>query len=385
MGFDVLDVFGLAAIDVAWDVEIEVVLFDLLDADHAGVFGDFETAVEDIDDFVDVHGAETVLVAVLEEAGASIDDENAFAGVGVFLVDDYYAGGDAGAIKEVGRQADDALEIALAHEGAPNVGLGVAAEEDAVRENACTFAVAPERADDVEEVGVIALLGGRDAEALEAQVGVVAGIDAVAPGLVAEGRIGDYVVEGFDGVAVLEFWIGQRVALLNVRPRVVVEDHVHAGETGGGGVLFLPVEGDLGAGFVTHFEEEGAGAAGGVVDGGTGGGGGVADADDLGHDAGDLGGGVELAFALAAFGGEVAHEVFVGVTQDVVAVGAVLAEVEGGVFEYGDQVGEAVHLFFAAAELVAFVEVGHVGEAVGFLEWRDDFLVDLVADVGLAL
>src|ERR1022692_431503 len=375
MGFDVLDVFGLAAIDVAWDVEIEVVLFDLLDADHAGVFGDFETAVEDIDDFVDVHGAETVLVAVLEEAGASIDDENAFAGVGVFLVDDYYAGGDAGAIKEVGRQADDALEIALAHEGAPNVGLGVAAEEDAVRENACAFAIAPERADDVEEVGIVALLGGWDAEGLESQVGVVAGIDAVAPGLVAEGRIGDYVVEGFDGVAVFEFGIGQGVALLNVRPGIVVQDHVHAGQAGGGGVLFLPVEGDLGAGFVAHFEEKGAGAAGGVVDGGAGGGGRVADAHDFRYDAGDFGGSVELAFALAAFGGEVAHEVLVGVAQDVVAFGAVLGEVEGGGFEDGDQGGEAVHLVLVAAELVVVVEVRHVGQLVGLFEGSDDLLV----------
>src|ERR1035438_9103248 len=269
MGVDVLDVLGLAAVDVARDVQVEVILFNLLDADHAGVFGDFEAAVEDIDDFVNVHGAEAVLVAVLEEAGAGVDDEDALAGVGVFLVDDYYAGGDAGAIEEVGRQADDALDVALADEGAADVGLGVATEEDAVRENACAFAVAPERTDDVEKVGVVTLLGGRDAEVLEAQMGVVAGIDAVAPGLVAEGRIGDYVVEGFDGVAIFELRIGQRVALLDDRRGAAVQDHVHAGEAGGGGVLLLSVEGDLGAGFVAHFEEEGTGAAGAVVDGGT--------------------------------------------------------------------------------------------------------------------
>jgi hypothetical protein len=93
----------------------------------------------------------------------------------------------------------------------------------------------------------------------------------------------------------------------------------------GGGVLFLPVEGDLDSGLVADLQEQGAGAAGGVVDGG-GGGGRIADADDLGHDAADFGGGVELALALAAFGGEVAHEVFVGVAKDVVAVGAVLTE-----------------------------------------------------------
>ena len=75
--------------------------------------------------------------------------------------------------------------------------------------------------------------------------------------------------------------------------------------------------GDFHAGFITDFEEQGAGAASGVIDGGAGGGGCVADADDLGHDAADLGGGVELALALAALGGEVVHEVFVGVAEDV--------------------------------------------------------------------
>ena len=43
----------------------------------------------------------------------------------------------------------------------------------------------------------------------------------------------------------------------------------------------------------------------------------MVDADDFGDDAGDFGGGVELAFAFAAFGGEMAHEVFVGVAEDV--------------------------------------------------------------------
>ena len=56
----------------------------------------------------------------------------------------------------------------------------------------------------------------------------------------------------------------------------------------------------------------------------------LADAEDLRDDAADFGGGVELALALAALGGEVPHEVFVGVAEEVVAVGAVLREVEGG-------------------------------------------------------
>ena len=59
-----------------------------------------------------------------------------------------------------------------------------------------------------------------------------------------ERRIGDDVVEGLERVAVLELGIGQRVALHDERGGVVVQDHVHAGEAAGGGVLFLPVERD---------------------------------------------------------------------------------------------------------------------------------------------
>ncbi len=71
------------------------------------------------------------------------------AGVGIFLVDQDDAGRDAGAVEQVGGQADDPLDIPLANEIAPDIGLGVAPEQDAVRQNAGPFAVALERADDV--------------------------------------------------------------------------------------------------------------------------------------------------------------------------------------------------------------------------------------------
>ncbi len=81
-------------------------------------------------------------------------------------------------------------------------------------------------------------------------------------------------------------------------------------------------------------------AAGGVVGGGGRFGVGRRDADGLGHDAADFGRGVELALALAALGGEVPHEILVGIAKDVVVLGAVLREIERGVLEDGDEVGE---------------------------------------------
>ena len=90
--------------------------------------------------------------------------------MGVLLIDDDDAGGDAGAVEQVRGQADDALDVALADKVAADVCLGIAPEQDAVRQDACAFAGALERADDMQQIGVVALLGWRRAERLEAFV-----------------------------------------------------------------------------------------------------------------------------------------------------------------------------------------------------------------------
>jgi len=51
---------------------------------------------------------------------------------------------------------------------------------------------------------------------------------------------------GFERVAVFEQRIDDGVALLDLRRGVVVENHVHARQTGGGGIFFLA--------FLCHFD-----------------------------------------------------------------------------------------------------------------------------------
>ena len=182
----------------------------------------------------------------------------------------------------------------------------------------------------MQKTGVVALFRGWRTEGLEPLPGIMGGVEAGAPALIAGGRIGDDVVEGLEQIAIEEFWTGEGVAGFDDGGGVVVQHHVHAGETGGGGVLFLPVEGDFGGSGVGYFEEQGARAASGVINGGGTGGAGGTDGDDLGHDAADFGGSVELALALATFGGEVAHEEFVGVAEDAVAIGAVAGKIKVG-------------------------------------------------------
>ncbi len=110
---------------------------------------------------------------------AGIDHEDALAGLGVLLVDHDDAGRDAGAVEQVGRQADDALDVALANQVAADVGFGIAAEQHAMRQNAGALAGALERADDVQQVGVVALLGGRHAEDVKRSYGSLSGSSPV--------------------------------------------------------------------------------------------------------------------------------------------------------------------------------------------------------------
>ena len=83
---------------------------------------------------------------------------------GVFLVEHDDAGGDARAVEEIRRQADDALDVAAPDDLPADVGLGVAAEEHAMRENDRAFARALEAGEDVQQKGVVAVLRGRNAE-----------------------------------------------------------------------------------------------------------------------------------------------------------------------------------------------------------------------------
>src|SRR5262245_31791404 len=137
---NVLHVLWLLAVDVARQIEVELIFLNLRKAHQARVFGDFELPGEDINDLVDVLGTQAVLRAILHVATAGVDHEDALARVGVLLVDDNDTGGDAGAVEEVGGQADDALDVALADEVTTDVGHGIAPEEYAVRQDAGPFA-----------------------------------------------------------------------------------------------------------------------------------------------------------------------------------------------------------------------------------------------------
>ena len=164
-----------------------------------------------------------------------------------------------------------------------------------------------------------------------------------------------------------------------------MENHIHPGHVDGGQVFLLSVEVDSRAtgSFVHSTEKEGTRSAGRVVDGNTtalv-----IADTNNLGHQSAYLGGCIELSLALAGLGGEVPHQVFVSVTDQIVIAGTVGTEIEVRILEDFDEGGNGVYLVFSLAKFVFALEVcvyenivqtKCVGE---FCQFFVDFITNLV-------
>ena len=255
---EVLQVLRLAGIDVARNVEVAVVgrALYLGPRHHARVARHLELPIEHVHDAVDVLGAQAVLVAVLDEAPTGVDHEDAAVDAGVLLVDDQDARRDAGAVEEIGGQADDALDEAAPDEVAANVRLPVATKEDAVGQDDRALSSALQRRDQMQEECVVAVLGRRDAVG-EAPVPVVGRIEAAGPRLGREGRIGDGEVERLEAAfRVREVGGGQRVAAPQVGGRMVVQDHVHPRQRPGRVVHLLAVDGDAVRRLVRGLEQQ---------------------------------------------------------------------------------------------------------------------------------
>jgi hypothetical protein len=98
-------------------------------------------------------------------------------------------------------------------------------------------------------------------------------------------------------------------------------------------------------------------------------------ADDFRHNAAGFAWGVELSLAFSALGGEVPHQILVGITQNIIAVRAVLREIQRLVFKDGDQVGEPVHLLFAIAKFGRVVEIRKARKLFAFASGAMIFLL----------
>ena len=389
MGVDGLFVFGVAAVDVTRDVQVVAVLdLDFFHRDKARVLGVvFDAVHEGLHNLVNVAFAQAVLGAVFHKVVACVNHEDAAAHPlafgSVFLVHHDDAGGNARAVEKVRGEPDNALDVAAIDDILAEGFFGVATEKHAVGQNHCRLAGGLERLENVQKPSVVTVFFGR---AIVIAVEAAKFLQAIGPVLERERRIRDHKVETFQCAVVQVLRVRERVARLDFATCLVMENQVHFCKARRRGFFFLTVNGDVEGSLVGCANEERARTARRVVNGRVS----VLDfpqADDFRQDAAHFCRSVELPLALAAFGGEVAHQVFVGIAQNVVAARLIVAKVEFRAFKDRHEAGQGIHHVLAVTELGIVKELCVVDDAcqvVRFGEFRDG-LVHLFANVLVVL
>ena len=153
MAVDVLNILRFAAVDVSRQIQVVVVLgiFDFGDGDHAGVTRiGFVATIEGVDDAMNVLLTQPVFVAVFDKALGGVDHKDALSGGRVFFVQHQNTSRDAGAVEQVGGQANNSFEETRFNQFLADDRFGIAAKQDAVRKDACAFAFLFHAANDVE-------------------------------------------------------------------------------------------------------------------------------------------------------------------------------------------------------------------------------------------
>ncbi len=118
--------------------------------------------VPHIDNALDVLLAQTVFVAVLHKSVLCINEEDTLTVDGVMFVQNKDASRYARTIEEVGRQADDALQVVTLHDVAAYGIFGVSTEEHAMGQDASsTSRVRFHAADEMEQESEVTTFGRR--------------------------------------------------------------------------------------------------------------------------------------------------------------------------------------------------------------------------------
>ena len=136
---------------------------------EARVLGQFALVGKDEIDLLDVLGAKPVLVLALCVFAIGVDEEDlVLECVGLALVADQHAGGDARAVEEAGRQADDGLDAVVIYEELADELFLTTTEQDPVRHDRRHPAVGLEAGEHVLHEHEVRLLAGLRAPLAEA-------------------------------------------------------------------------------------------------------------------------------------------------------------------------------------------------------------------------
>ena len=260
---------------------------------------------------------QAVLVAILYIAFAGVNHENAGTISSILFIQHQDTGRNSCAIEQVSRQTNNAFDITPVNDLFADVSLGITTEQHTMGQNDCCLAGRFQRFQDMQQPSIVAVFLRRHAQhSLAVSPIRIRDRNAIHPGFIRERWIDYDVVEGFQQFrVVLIFILGCRQGAFiadNNAGALVVQDQVHASQTGGGVVLFLAIDRDLTRSLIRRTNQQRTGTASRIVDCHAGIGGFI-NTNHLCHNPRDFARCIELALALAGILGKFPHQKFVGV------------------------------------------------------------------------
>ena len=143
VSIDILNIFRICGVNIASNVQvIPVFLFDFIVWYETRILRiSCNLVVECRDDLIDVLLTQPVLISIFYITTARINHKDALTVRCAFFINHEYAGSYAGAVKQVCRKADNALNPVFLYNCFSNSRFGISTEQNTMRENNRSLAI----------------------------------------------------------------------------------------------------------------------------------------------------------------------------------------------------------------------------------------------------
>lgn len=280
-----------------------------------------------IDNTGDIAVPQNVLVFTFLEVSVPRCVDEQHIPVGTVLPEYQDTSRNTGAVKQVGREANDCIQQIHFHQLTANFSLAGPAEQNTMGQHHCHAAVLRLQAGKhVQHKGVIAFRSGR-----HTPIKTMEGIqfsghfflalavcfsfreESTVPLVQTERRICHHHLEAHQIIILNILRIGEGIALPNSGVIHTVQEHIHSAESPGLSVELLAIDSHLATGyFFIGFQQQTAAAAGRVVDPVV-----LLGLHQRGHQLRDLAWCEELASLLSGIRGEHGNHVLIGISDDI--------------------------------------------------------------------
>ena len=221
--------------------------------------------VESSNDFIDIPLTQAVLIAILHEVMAGIDHKDTSTLIRIFLVNDNDASRDTGAIEQIGRQTNDALDIACFDQILTNSSLCIATEQNTVGQNNRSLTGALQRFQNMHQPGIVTVLFRRS---FTIAIKSAVFLNSIRPVFDRERRVSNDIVKSAQHSLIRSIFkilrVREGIAGHNGACCPTMQNSIHFCKTGSGSIFFLTITGKSDRCFIQRTDQQRTGAAGGV-------------------------------------------------------------------------------------------------------------------------